>query len=66
MKGARQAGVAAREAAAEQAHTFILNAGAAGRRLDVVLAEYIADVSRTQLSRHISEGAVTLNGAGYL
>ena len=34
----------------------------AGRRLDVVLAELIADVSRTQLSRHIGEGAVKLNG----
>jgi 23S rRNA pseudouridine1911/1915/1917 synthase len=28
----------------------------------VVLADHIADVSRTQLSRHISEGAVMLNG----
>jgi 23S rRNA pseudouridine1911/1915/1917 synthase len=58
----RQAGVATREDAPERAHTFTLNASAAGRRLDVVLADYIADVSRTQLSRHISEGAVTLNG----
>jgi len=60
VKDARQAGVAAR--APEQARTFTLNAGAAGRRLDVVLAEYVESESRTQLSRHISEGAVTLNG----
>jgi len=33
-----------------------------GRRLDVVLAEHIENVSRTQLSRHIGEGAVTVNG----
>ena len=62
MTDTRQASVVVREAAPEQAHTFVLNAGAAGRRLDVVLAEYIADVSRTQLSRHISEGAVMVNG----
>jgi 23S rRNA pseudouridine1911/1915/1917 synthase len=35
---------------------------AAGRRLDVVLAERIQDVSRTQLARHIGEGAVSVNG----
>jgi 23S rRNA pseudouridine1911/1915/1917 synthase len=39
-----------------------VNADGAGRRLDVALAERIASMSRTQLSRHIAEGAVTLNG----
>jgi 23S rRNA pseudouridine1911/1915/1917 synthase len=36
---------------------------AAGKRLDVFLASAIADVSRSQLSRHVAEGAVTVNGA---
>jgi 23S rRNA pseudouridine1911/1915/1917 synthase len=36
---------------------------AAGKRLDVFLAEAIADVSRSQLTRHIGQGAVTVNGA---
>jgi 23S rRNA pseudouridine1911/1915/1917 synthase len=36
---------------------------AAGTRLDVFLAQAIADVSRSQLSRHVAEGAVTVNGA---
>ena len=62
MTGARQAGVAGPKAASEPARKLTLNAAAAGRRLDVVLAEYIEGVSRTQLSRHIGEGAVTLNG----
>jgi 23S rRNA pseudouridine1911/1915/1917 synthase len=31
-------------------------------RLDVVLAEQIGNVSRSQLARHIAEGAVTVNG----
>jgi 23S rRNA pseudouridine1911/1915/1917 synthase len=35
---------------------------AQGQRLDVMLAEQIAKVSRSQLARHISEGAVTVNG----
>src|SRR5262249_6930148 len=35
----------------------------AGKRLDVFLASAIADVSRSQLSRHVAEGAVTVNGA---
>ncbi len=42
--------------------TFSLAAGVAGKRLDIVLAECIADVSRSQISRQIGEGAVTLNG----
>ena len=62
MSHARKADVATQGAAAERVHTFTLNAEAAGRRLDVVLSERIEGVSRTQLSRHISEGAVTLNG----
>jgi 23S rRNA pseudouridine1911/1915/1917 synthase len=33
-----------------------------GQRLDVLLADQIAEVSRSQLARHIAEGAVTLNG----
>ena len=37
-------------------------ADAAGKRLDVVLAERIEDVSRSRISRQIGEGAVTLNG----
>ncbi|HVU51052.1 MAG TPA: RluA family pseudouridine synthase [Polyangia bacterium] len=32
-------------------------------RLDVFLASEIAEVSRSQLSRHVAEGAVTVNGA---
>jgi 23S rRNA pseudouridine1911/1915/1917 synthase len=35
---------------------------AQGQRLDVMLAGAIADVSRSQLARHIAEGAVTVNG----
>ena len=35
---------------------------AQGQRLDVMLAEEIAAVSRSQLARHIAEGAVTVNG----
>jgi 23S rRNA pseudouridine1911/1915/1917 synthase len=36
---------------------------AAGKRLDVFLAQAISEVSRSQLSRHVAEGAVTVNGA---
>ena len=35
---------------------------AAGRRLDLVLAAEFPEVSRTQFTRHVSEGAVTVNG----
>jgi 23S rRNA pseudouridine1911/1915/1917 synthase len=35
----------------------------AGKRLDVYLATVLPDVSRTQLTRHITEGAVTIEGA---
>jgi 23S rRNA pseudouridine1911/1915/1917 synthase len=41
---------------------FSIAADAAGKRLDVVLAEFVHDVSRSQISRQIGEGAVTLNG----
>ena len=37
-------------------------ADSAGKRLDVVLATRIPQVSRTQLARHIALGAVTVNG----
>jgi 23S rRNA pseudouridine1911/1915/1917 synthase len=40
----------------------LVAADAAGKRLDVVLAERIEDVSRSRISRQIGEGAVTLNG----
>jgi 23S rRNA pseudouridine1911/1915/1917 synthase len=52
-------------AAAEPVATrrFVVDATQAGRRLDRVLADCVGHVSRTQLSRHIAEGAVTLNGA---
>ena len=38
-------------------------ADGAGERLDLFLAQHIGDVSRSQLARHIGEGAVTVNGA---
>ena len=49
-------------AAPDQATTFVIGGGEAGLRLDVVLAKRLPHVSRTQLSRHIGEGAVTVNG----
>jgi 23S rRNA pseudouridine1911/1915/1917 synthase len=42
--------------------TVVVGAEVAGRRLDAVLAGAIADVSRTQLSRHIAAGLVLVNG----
>jgi 23S rRNA pseudouridine1911/1915/1917 synthase len=42
--------------------TFVVAPSAAGRRLDLVLAARFPQVSRTQFSRHVSEGAVTVNG----
>lgn len=42
---------------------FLVSPAHGGRRLDLVLAEWVAEVSRTQLSRHIAAGAVTVNGA---
>src|SRR6186713_1735614 len=52
--------------AAEPATTsrrFVVAADAAGQRLDVFLAQHVAEVSRSQLSRQIGEAAVTVNGA---
>jgi 23S rRNA pseudouridine1911/1915/1917 synthase len=43
--------------------TLVVATPAAGTRLDVFLAGEIADVSRSQLTRHIGQGAVTVNGA---
>ncbi len=43
-------------------HTLVVAPGAAGRRLDLVLAAEFPEVSRTQFTRHASEGAVTVNG----
>jgi 23S rRNA pseudouridine1911/1915/1917 synthase len=39
-----------------------VSADRAGKRLDLALAEAVGTVSRTQLSRHIAQGAVSLNG----
>jgi 23S rRNA pseudouridine1911/1915/1917 synthase len=41
----------------------VVAADAAGQRLDVFLAQNVAEVSRSQLSRQIGEAAVTVNGA---
>jgi len=49
-------------AAPEAPRKFLVGPDGAGQRLDVVLAQRIVGVSRTQLSRHVAEGAVTLNG----
>jgi 23S rRNA pseudouridine1911/1915/1917 synthase len=43
-------------------YTFVVAPAAAGRRLDLVLAGEFPQVSRTQLTRHVSEGAVTVSG----
>ena len=43
-------------------HTFVVSPTAAGRRLDLVLVAEFPQVSRTQLTRQVSEGAVTVNG----
>jgi 23S rRNA pseudouridine1911/1915/1917 synthase len=42
---------------------MVVPPASAGKRLDVFLAAEIADVSRSQLTRHIGQGAVTVNGA---
>jgi 23S rRNA pseudouridine1911/1915/1917 synthase len=42
--------------------TIVVPPGAGGQRLDLMLAGEISQVSRTQLARHIAEGAVTVNG----
>ena len=43
-------------------HTLVVAPGVAGRRLDLVLAAEFPEVSRTQFTRHVSEGAVTVDG----
>jgi 23S rRNA pseudouridine1911/1915/1917 synthase len=45
------------------AQTLIVAADQAGKRLDVFLAAMLPAVSRSQLTRHITEGAVTIGGA---
>ncbi len=42
---------------------LVVPPGSAGKRLDVFLASAIAEVSRSQLGRHIGQGAVSVNGA---
>jgi 23S rRNA pseudouridine1911/1915/1917 synthase len=44
------------------ARTLVVAPGAAGRRLDLVLAAEFPQVSRTQFTRQVSQGAVTVNG----
>ncbi len=46
----------------DSGRTFVVPAEAAGKRLDVVLADVLSDVSRTQLARHVAEGLVLVNG----
>ncbi len=46
----------------EPARRLIVGQEGSGKRLDTLLAGEIEDVSRTQLARHIAEGAVTVNG----
>jgi len=41
----------------------IVPPASAGQRLDAFLAGAIVEVSRSQLSRHVAEGAVTVNGS---
>ena len=48
---------------AGQVRRLVVPAEHAGKRLDVFLAAAVADVSRSQLTRHIAEGAVTVGGA---
>jgi 23S rRNA pseudouridine1911/1915/1917 synthase len=43
-------------------HTVVVPPAARGQRLDVMLSTALPGVSRSQLARHISEGAVTVNG----
>ena len=44
------------------ARTLVVGPAEAGKRLDVFLATAVAGVSRSQLTRHIAEGAVTIAG----
>jgi 23S rRNA pseudouridine1911/1915/1917 synthase len=51
-----------RSSAAGEARTIVVGRAGQGQRLDVLLAAEIGTVSRSQLARHIAEGAVTVNG----
>jgi 23S rRNA pseudouridine1911/1915/1917 synthase len=62
VTAARRPGAALLGRTPDPSRTFLIAADTAGKRLDVVLALRIADVSRSQISRQIGEGAVTLNG----
>ncbi|MES1172104.1 MAG: RluA family pseudouridine synthase [Bacteroidota bacterium] len=42
---------------------LVVAPGEAGQRLDLYLAHAVPEVSRSQLTRHITEGAVTVGGA---
>jgi 23S rRNA pseudouridine1911/1915/1917 synthase len=44
------------------ARTVVVGPEGAGKRLDAALAAAIAEVSRTQLARHIADGLVLVNG----
>ena len=46
----------------EGPRTIVVPPAARGQRLDVLLADRIERISRSQLARHIAEGAVTVNG----
>lgn len=43
--------------------TLVVTAEQAGKRLDVYLASMLPEISRSQLTRHIAEGAVSVGGA---
>ncbi len=43
--------------------TLVARQAEQGQRLDVFLVGHVEDVSRSQLARHVSEGAVTVNGS---
>jgi 23S rRNA pseudouridine1911/1915/1917 synthase len=53
---------AASAATAATTRTVVAGPEAAGKRLDVALAAALGDVSRTQVTRHIADGFVTVNG----
>jgi len=54
--------VSADPSTSSRRYTFVVAPGVAGRRLDLVLAAEFPQVSRTQFTRHVAEGAVTVNG----
>jgi len=55
--------VAKADAGTSAGMRLVVAAAHAGMRLDVFLAATVPDVSRSQLTRHITEGAVTVAGA---